>query len=106
MLTLKVITTDINGQDQTHLFSGDAICHKEYSSDDHCIVSKVSKNNASIWTIGSIKENSSTQKFGVSEVEIYDDDRYIKNQLFIVPKSICYIMDDGKTIDTFGCYFE
>jgi len=82
MLTLKVITTDLNGQPQTHIFNGDSISHKEYFSDDHCIVSKICKENSTTWIIGSISETSSTQKFTVSEVDIYDDDRYIKNKLF------------------------
>lgn len=106
MLTLKVITTDLNGQSQTHLFNGDSLTHKEYFSEDRYIVSKKCKEDASIWIIGAIEENSSTQKFTVSEVDIYDDDRYIKNKLFITPRAECYIMDNGKTIDTFGCYFE
>jgi len=106
MLTLKVIITDIDGQSQTYLFNGDSISHKEYFSEDHYIVTKQCEKNSSTWIIGSIIETSSTQKFTVSEVEIYDEDRFNKNKLFIVPRAECYIMDNGKTIDTFGCYFE
>ena len=66
MLTLKVVTTDLMGQTRTELFSGDAISHKEYSTEDHFVVSKVCKINPSVWIIGIIEENSSTQKFAFS----------------------------------------
>jgi hypothetical protein len=106
MLTLKVITTDQDGQTETHLFSGDTITHKEYFSADHCIVSKVKENNSTVWIVGGMVETSSTQKFIASDIAIYDADRYIKNLLFITPKADCYIMDNGKTIDSFFCAFE
>jgi len=106
MLTLKVITTDLNGQTTTHLLNGDTITHKEYFSADHCIVSKVMKENPTTWILGIMVETSSTQKFIVSEVMIYDEDRHIKNAIFIVPKADCYIMDNGKTVDSFWCQFE
>jgi hypothetical protein len=106
MLTLKVITTDIYGQTETHLLNGDSITHKEYFSSDHSIGSKIKENNTSIWMLGNMVETSSNQKFIVSEVKIYDEDRYCKNDLFILPKAECYIMENGKTIDNFSCQFE
>lgn len=106
MLTLKVITTDINGQQETHLFGGDSITHKEYFSADHCIASKAQEINHTIWTVGTIVETSSTQKFIASDVSIFNEDRYLKHLLLILPKADCYIMDNGKTIDSFFCGFE
>jgi hypothetical protein len=106
MLTLKVVTTDLDGQTETYLLNGDSITHKEYFSADHCIVFKTRENNSTTWIIGDMIETSGTQKFTVSEVKIYDEDRYCKNDLFILPKAECYIMDNGKTIDSFFCNFE
>jgi hypothetical protein len=106
MLTLKVITTDQDGQTETHIFNGDVITHKEYFSEDHCLTSKKINDNASIWIVGKLIETTSTQKFVASDVFIYDEDRCIKNLLFVPPKADCYIMDNGKTIDSFFCQFE
>lgn len=106
MLTLKVITTDLNGQSETHVFGGDSFVHREYFSEDRSIATKIKQKNLDIWIIGSMVETSSTQKFTVSEVEVYDEDRCLKHSLFIVPKADCYIMDNGKTVDSFFCWFE
>lgn len=106
MLTLKVTTTDLDGQTETHLFNGDSFSHKEYFSADHCIIPKIKVKNPATWIIGNLIETTSTQKFTVSEVTIYDDSRFLKNLLFICPKADCYIMDDGKTVDSFFCQFE
>jgi hypothetical protein len=106
MLTLKVITTDQNGQSEVHLLNGDSITHKEYFSSDHCIIPKMREKNSTTWILGNMSETSSKQKFVVSEVKIYDEDRYCKNDLFIVPKADCYIMDNGKTVDSFGCTYD
>jgi len=106
MLTLKVITTDIDGKAVTHLLSGDAITHREYFTKDHCILSKMRENSPMVRCIGEIQETSSEQPFIVSEVQIYEDNHSYKNELFILPKAECYIMENGKTVDTFFCQFE
>jgi hypothetical protein len=106
MLTLKVITTDLEGQTETHILNGYSITHKEYFSSDHCIVSKTKEENTSTWILGDMIETSGTQKFTVSEVKVYDEDRYCINDLLILPKAECYIMENGKTVDTFFCWFE
>lgn len=106
MLTLKVVTTDQDGQTETHLLNGDSITHKEYFSADHCIVPKIRERNSTTWILGNMVETSSTQKFIVSEVKVYDENRSCKNDLFITPKADCYIMDNGKTVDSFFCQFE
>ena len=106
MLTLKIITTDQDGQTETHLFSGDSIVHREYRTQDHNILSKVHKNRPTAWIIGDLSGSSSEQPFIASDVFIYDKDRDCKNLLFITPKADCFIMDNGKTIDSFFCEFE
>jgi hypothetical protein len=106
MLTLKVITTDLDGQTEIHILNGDSISHREYFSEDHYIISKVRETNSTVWILGNMVETSSKQKFIVSEVKIHDKDRYCKNELFITPKADCWIMDNGKTVDSFSCQFE
>jgi hypothetical protein len=106
MLTLKVVTTDQDGQTETYVLNGDSIVHKEYFSSDHLIVPKIQEKNSTTWIVGTMIESSSTQRFTVSEVRIYDKDRYCKNDLFILPKADCYITDNGKTVDSFFCYYE
>ena len=107
MLTLKVVTIDLAGQTESFVLNGDSISHKEYFSSDHCIIAKTREKNSTTWIIGDMIETSGTQKFTVSEVKIYDEDRYCKNDIFILPKSECYITDaNGKTVDSFFCQFE
>lgn len=106
MLTLKVVTTGQDGQSEVYILNGDSITHKEYFSADHSIVPKIQEKNGTTWILGSMIETSNTQKFTVSEVKVYDEDRYCKNDLFILPKAECYIMENGKTVDSFFCYFE
>ncbi len=106
MLTLKITTTDLDDQTESIVLNGDSISHKEYFSSDHYIATKTREKNSGTWIIGNIIETSGTQKFTVSEVKVYDKDRYCKNDLLILPKAECYIMENGKTVDTFFCWFE
>jgi hypothetical protein len=106
MLTLKIISTDIDGNQFTHLLSGDAITHREYFSSDHCIMRNTNERSPMVRIVGTLTETSSTQKFVVSDVIIYEDDHALKNQLLILPKADCYIMEAGKTVDSFYCGFE
>lgn len=106
MLTLKVITTDQDDQSTTYLFSGDSINHKESFSDDHSIISKTKEKNSTIWILGKMIDTTSKQKFTISDIEIYDLDRNLTHIMLVLPKSSCYIMDGGKTIDSFFCYYE
>lgn len=105
MLTLKVITTDLDGQATVHLFYGDAISHREFVSQDHTIHSQIEKNSPQVKIVGRVIETSSTQTFAYSDVSIYAEDKAIKNCIVILPKAICYIMADGKTVDDFSCEF-
>jgi hypothetical protein len=106
MLTLKIVIKDEDDQVETYLFSGDSISHKEYFSTDHYLASKMKESNSTIWIVGRLIESSSNQKFITSNITIYDEDRYVKHVLCVVPKADCYIMDHGKTIDSFFCTFE
>jgi hypothetical protein len=106
MLTLKISIVDLDGQTETHVLNGDSITHKEYFSNDHHIVTKTKEKNTTTWILGDMVETSGTQKFTVSEVKVYDEDRYCKNDLLILPKAECYIMENGKTVDSFFCFFE
>ena len=102
MLTLKVISTNIDGEVQTSLFYGESICHferlekasglKDYSSD------KV--------RIGSLINEASEQEFYLSEVFLNDAEGCLKTQLLILPKSDCFIMENGKTVDSFYSQFK
>lgn len=106
MLTLKVVTTDIDGQTEIYLFAGDSIKHKESFSTDHSIAKKAFENNSTMWIIGKMAETSSIQKFTISDIEIFDEDRNLKHIMLVLPKADCYVMDNGKTIDSFFCSFE
>lgn len=106
MLTLKVITTDPVGQKETHLFSGASIKHKEYSSTDHNILAKVRQNSPTAWILGDLPGSRTGQEFTVSDVYIYDEDRNLSQLLFIAPNADCYIMENGRTIDSLSCEIE
>jgi hypothetical protein len=106
MLTLKIITTNVDGISQTYIFSGDAVSHKEYFSEDHYLAKKKVEENSTIWYIGSLVESSSKQKFVASDIYIYDEDRVCKNIIFVTAKADCYIMENGKTIDSFFLTYE
>ena len=104
MLTLKVINTDTNGIKSTRLFSAESITHKEYFTDDHCIYDRVIENTPDVICVGQIARTSSSQKFTVSDVAIHEGAHFV--EIFILPQSECYIMCDGKTVDSFFCQFE
>jgi hypothetical protein len=106
MLTLKIITTNIDDVSQVYIFTGDIISHKEYFSDDHYLAKKKVEENNTIWYIGSLIESSSKQKFTASDIEIFDEDRVCKNIIFVTAKADCYIMENGKTIDSFFLTYE
>jgi hypothetical protein len=108
MLTLKVITTDINGQIETHLFYGERIQHKEFETDDHKSDLKLclEKNEFVIGTTNLSDTPESKQVYNKSRVFIYGESDTPKQLLWILPCADCYIMHDGKTIDTFSARFK
>jgi len=106
MLTLKVSSVDLNGQVEVTILTGESITHKEYFSKDHNLRAKIKENTPHWWIVGNIMDTSGESPFVVSEVRIYDGERYCINELFIFPKADCYIMENGKTVDTFSCNFQ
>lgn len=106
MLTLKVITIDFNGQSETHLFYGERIQHKETESSDHQPKFTMIQNEMVISTSNLSETPDSKQKYQMSRVFIYGDNDTPKQLLWILPCADCYIMHEGKTIDTFSARFK
>lgn len=106
MLTLKILTRNIDDITETYLFSGDAISHKEAFSDNHYLAKEEIEANETIWYLGCLIESSSKQKFTYSKIFIYDDDRVCKNIVLVTAYADCYIMENGKTIDSFFLRYE
>ena len=103
MLTLKVITTDLEGQNKTHLFYGERIQHKEISADKR-LEFNLGANQSVIGTMSDTP--SSTQPYTYSTVFIYGESDTPKLLLWILPCSDCYVMQNGKTIDTFSARYK
>lgn len=100
MLTLKVVTLDAEGQKETHLFYGERIIHQERDHVDHSLKAY------SEVVIGGLIETTSNQQFNTSCVQIFGTDTVVKQDVFIFPCADCYIMHEGKTIDTFSARFK
>jgi hypothetical protein len=106
MLTLKVITTDIEGQNETHLFYGERIQHKETESKDHMMKFVMTQNEMVISSSALSETPSSGQAYQMSRVFIYGDGDTPKQLLWILPCADCFVMYNGKTIDTFSARFK
>lgn len=104
MLTLKVITTDINGQHETHLFYGEKIKHKEMETNDHQIPFDSAQMVISSSALSETPD--SKQEYQMSRVAIYGEGDTPKQTLWILPCADCYVMHEGKTIDTFSARFK
>jgi hypothetical protein len=102
MLTLKVITTDVDGDKSVTLFSSDHISHSEINE----IRKDISDKYPCSVRVGILADSSSEQKLVVSHVLFYNTDNSIKGDILILPKSDCFIMDEGRTVDTFYSYFK
>lgn len=100
MLVLKVITLDNDEKELTSLFSGDSISHGE-----GLMKGTDNKNYPSAQFIGYINE-ASEQEFTASHILIFDNNRVIKDELLVLPKSTCFITESGKTVDTFYSYYK
>lgn len=108
MLTLKVITTDLEGQKETHLFYGERIQHKEMESDNHTsdLNLCLERNEMVISTTDLAATPNSKQAYQKSRVFIYGEGDAPKQLLWILPCADCYIMHEGRTIDTFSARFK
>jgi hypothetical protein len=102
MLSLKIIHTDINGGRTTHLFSGERISHIEEESTNHTL--DYFSEHPYYFMVGQLTQSSSTQPYVKSVVTVFDGNDL--QEILILPLSECYIMADGKTIDTFSSYFK
>jgi hypothetical protein len=98
MFTLKIITTDIDGEQETHLFYGTSISHLERESNNYQI-------KFDFETIGSLIDKTSEQRFLFSQVLIYVDGDAYSKRMYILPHADCYVMENGKTVDQFSCKF-
>ena len=103
MLTLKVITTDIDGQKGTHLFYGDRISHRERESNDYRLKFAESE---SVFVIGYLPDKASEQKFTYSDIWIYEGGNVPKILVYALPMSECFVMENGRTIDSFGAHYQ
>jgi hypothetical protein len=103
MLTLKVITTDIDGQKGTHLFNCDHLTHRERESNDYQLKFA---NDEKVYVIGYLPDKESKQKFTYSDIWLYDGGNEPKMLIYALPRSECFVMNNGKTVDSFGAYFE
>lgn len=102
MLTLKIIHTDLQGGRTTHLFSGERLSHTETEHTDHSI--EFTSDDQYFFLIGELTKTNSIQPFIVSLVEIFDgNDRY---SVTILPHSECFVMSNGKTVDSFSAYYK
>jgi len=91
MLTLKVITTDINGNIETNLFYGDSVTHSNMT-----IKGKDLQKYSDCLYVGQKMNEEGTIEFSATHVFIYEKERCLKNKLLILPTSECFIMEMGK----------
>lgn len=101
MLTLKVIHTEFEGGRITHLFAGERISHVEIESTNHRDEFISDKD---FFQIGKFTNPCSIQPYVTSTVTIFDGNDYQTIQ--ILPKSECFIMSNGKTVDSFSSYYK
>lgn len=102
MLTLKVIHLDYLDNRTTHLFAGERISHTEIQHSDfsqECI-----SEEQDFFQIGEIPKVKDKQTYVISEVTIFDGNDTQK--IYILPKSECFVMSNGKTVDVFSSYYK
>ena len=102
MLVLKVVfESGLLNQEQTSLFYGESITHVERIETALDI-----KSYPAAYHIGSIIDELSETEFVASQVMIHDANRNLKDHLLILPKSSCFIMEGGKTVDSFSVDYK
>lgn len=100
MLTLKIITHDSLDNHSTHIFYGERISHTEYETTKH-----IMGDIPSVVAIGFIEETTSEQPFITSMVRIFKPDSTVQD-ITIYPHADCFIMENGKTVDSFSVFFK
>ena len=101
MLTLKVITRDLKGLSETHILYGERIQHIEMESHNYQM-----KFSSDEQVIGSLPDKESEQKFVFSRVFIFGDNGVPKILLYIMPHADCFVMYNGKTVDSFSTVYR
>jgi len=103
MLTLKVVTVDHLANRTTHVFTGKSISHREFEE----VNRNVNYNNIGGYSmLGSLdvdKVCSDKESFIISDVVLENTDSV--KHIIVLPYAEGYIMEDGKTVDNFECYF-
>jgi hypothetical protein len=104
MLTLKIISTDVDGRLETNLFSAERISHAERDFNTKCISDDkfdkcVMEGDDFNYVIGGMLNQDTNQPLKYSKVRLYTKDDV--EVILITPYSEVYIMQDGKTIDSF-----
>ena len=102
MLTLKVIHLDNLDNKTTHLFAGERISHTEIQYSD--FNKEFSSVEQDFFQIGELPNHSDEQSYVISKVMIFDGNDTQK--IYILPKSDCFIMANGKTVDVFSSYYK
>jgi hypothetical protein len=100
MLTLKVITTNGNGETTTRVFTGDSISHVEKKDNNH---QKHFMLNDIV--VGTLDGSTSKQEYYYSLVTIYNKDGSYEGTVYVFPFSNCFIMENGRTVDSFTLEF-
>jgi hypothetical protein len=103
MLTLKILHTDNEGGKTTYLFAGERISHTEVEQTNHSMEFKTLEEN-DYFLVGEFANELSKQPYVMSTVNIFDGNDYQTIQ--ILPKSECFVMSNGKTVDTFSAYYK
>ena len=106
MFTLKVITQDLEGLRETHLFSAKRIQHTGIDTNDYKI--ELGKGYLNTVTIGSLPDKTEGigQMFNYCRVFLYGEEDHPETLLYILPYAECFITEEGKTVDTFGSYYK
>ncbi len=98
MLTLKVISESSLNNKTTHIFPADRISHIEQKNNVRSTFKCADRMD-----IGELPESECP--FAVSFIDLYRPDGKT-DRLLIFPRAECYVMQDGKTVDSFQVEFE
>jgi hypothetical protein len=103
MLTLKIIHTSQDGGRTTHIFTGERMSHTEIEKTTH-YNSELTSDELLFFIVGELADSSSTQPYVMSNVTIFNGNDY--QTVFILPASECFVMANGKTVDSFSTYYK
>lgn len=95
MLVLKTKSIDEEGREWVEVFEAERIAHSETRNDDHTFEPLTDL------VIGKLSGSSSKQPFILSHVRLFSPTGTLKNDIAILPMTQCWIMENGKTVDSF-----